>query len=203
MEFEIFEVLDANGSNLSSEVARLISQLSSTSAPTQADIAAIVNSEAATLLAARVKGSGVAGDGGVGGGAAGRVGGGAAAAGERTGDGAAAGERAGDGAAADERAGNGVNLVGTPTEHLAGCLVLVMFRIPTGLRARIEDVVVDEKYRGFGIGRALNQEALKRAEAAGARSVDLTSSPRREAANQLYLSLGFERRNTNVYRYSL
>ena len=193
MEFEIFEVLDANGSNLSSEVARLISQLSSTSAPTQADIAAIVNSEAATLLAARVKGSGVAGDGGVGGGAAGGVGGGAAAAGERT----------GDGAAADERGGNGVNLVGTPTERLAGCLVLVMFRIPTGLRARIEDVVVDEKYRGFGIGRALNQEALKRAEAAGARSVDLTSSPRREAANQLYLSLGFERRNTNVYRYSL
>lgn len=193
MEFEIFEVLDANGSNLSSEVARLISQLSSTSAPTQADIAAIVNSEAVTLLAAKVKGSGVAGDGGVGGGAAGGVGGGAAA----------AGERAGDGAAADERAGNGVNLVGTPTEHLAGCLVLVMFRIPTGLRARIEDVVVDEKYRGFGIGRALNQEALKQAEAAGARSVDLTSSPRREAANQLYLSLGFERRNTNVYRYSL
>lgn len=91
---------------------------------------------------------------------------------------------------------------GGGAKTLAGCLTLVMFRIPTGLRARIEDVVVDEQYRGQGIGRALNQTALERAQAAGARSVDLTSSPEREAANRLYLSLGFERRDTNVYRYS-
>lgn len=94
------------------------------------------------------------------------------------------------------------NGAGNPAKTIAGCLTLVLFRIPTGLRARIEDVVVDQQYRGQGIGRALNQTALERAKAAGARSVDLTSNPEREAANQLYVSLGFERRATNVYRYS-
>lgn len=84
-----------------------------------------------------------------------------------------------------------------------GVLTLVVFRIPTGVRAWIEDVVVDEQARGRGIGEALTQEAVELAGAAGARSVDLTSRPRREAANRLYRRLGFELRDTNVYRRTL
>jgi ribosomal protein S18 acetylase RimI-like enzyme len=84
-----------------------------------------------------------------------------------------------------------------------GSLTLAMFRIPTGVRAWIEDVVVDESARGRGVGEALTQEALGRARAAGARTVELTSRPSREAANRLYLRLGFEVRDTNVYRFSL
>jgi ribosomal protein S18 acetylase RimI-like enzyme len=83
-----------------------------------------------------------------------------------------------------------------------GMLTLVVFRIPTGVRAIIEDVVVDEHHRGQGIAEALTQEALARAHAAGARTVDLTSRPSREAANRLYQKLGFERRHSNVYRFS-
>ncbi len=84
---------------------------------------------------------------------------------------------------------------------IVGTLTLVVFRIPTGLRAWIEDVVVDETARGLGVAEALNQDALARAAARGARSVDLTSRPSREAANRLYQRLGFVRRETNVYRY--
>ena len=86
---------------------------------------------------------------------------------------------------------------------IVGSLTLVLVRIPTGLRAIIEDVVVDERSRGQGVGRALNEHALEVARAAGAVTVDLTSRPSREAANHLYLSLGFEVRDTNVYRYKL
>ena len=89
-----------------------------------------------------------------------------------------------------------------PSE-IIGSLTLVLFRIPTGLRARIEDVVVDESARGAGVGRALNLAAMERASAEGAKSVDLTSSPARQAANELYLSLGFKQRDTNVYRVEI
>lgn len=82
-------------------------------------------------------------------------------------------------------------------------LTLVLFRIPTGVRAWIEDVVVTEAARGRGVGEALNREAMRRAEKAGARNIDLTSRPDREAANRLYRRLGFEPRETNVYRYDL
>ena len=85
---------------------------------------------------------------------------------------------------------------------VVGTLTLVLFRIPTGLRAWIEDVVVDEGARGQGVGEALNREALRLAGEAGARNVDLTSRPSREAANRLYRRLGFEQRETNVYRYA-
>ena len=81
-----------------------------------------------------------------------------------------------------------------------GMLTLVVFRIPTGVRAWIEDVVVDEAARGRGVGEALNRVAIQRAHDAGARTVDLTSRPSREAANRLYSRLGFEQRDTNVYR---
>ncbi|HET6809485.1 MAG TPA: GNAT family N-acetyltransferase [Acidimicrobiales bacterium] len=85
--------------------------------------------------------------------------------------------------------------------RMVGSLTLVLFRIPTGMRAIIEDVVTDEAVRGRGVGSALTRAALDRAGAAGCRSVDLTSRPSREAANRLYQQLGFKRRETNVYRY--
>lgn len=87
--------------------------------------------------------------------------------------------------------------------HIVGSLSLVLFRIPTGLRAWIEDVVVDEAARGKGVGEALNRAAIDHAAKAGAKTVDLTSRPSREAANRLYARLGFKQRNTNVYRYDL
>jgi ribosomal protein S18 acetylase RimI-like enzyme len=74
---------------------------------------------------------------------------------------------------------------------IVGTLTLVMFRVPTGLRARIEDVVVDESARGRGVGAALTQKALRLAQRDGARTVDLTSRPSRVAAIRLYERLGF------------
>jgi ribosomal protein S18 acetylase RimI-like enzyme len=85
---------------------------------------------------------------------------------------------------------------------IVGSLTLVVFRAPTGPRAWIEDVVVDTGTRGQGIGAALVREALDRAGSWGARTVDLTSRPSREAANRLYLRLGFAQRQTNVYRWN-
>ena len=87
--------------------------------------------------------------------------------------------------------------------RIVGSLTLVLFRIPTGLRAWIEDVVVDAFARGAGVGEALNRFALDEARRAGATTVDLTSRPSREAANRLYRRLGFVQRETNVYRYDL
>ena len=89
------------------------------------------------------------------------------------------------------------------TGQIVGSLTLALFRIPTGMRAWIEDVVVDEAARGKGVGSALNQAALDRARAMGAKTVDLTSRPSRDVANRLYKRIGFEQRETNVYRYTL
>ncbi len=86
---------------------------------------------------------------------------------------------------------------------IVGALTLVFYRIPTGLKAWIEDVVVDEAARGLGVGAALNRAALDAARERGAKAVDLTSRPSREAANRLYRRLGFEARETNVYRFTL
>jgi ribosomal protein S18 acetylase RimI-like enzyme len=85
---------------------------------------------------------------------------------------------------------------------IAGMLTLAMFPIPTGLRAWIEDVVVDEAFRGRGAGDELTRAALRLAEAAGARTVDLTSRPSREAAGRLYERAGFEQRDSRLYRYA-
>jgi ribosomal protein S18 acetylase RimI-like enzyme len=93
-------------------------------------------------------------------------------------------------------------LIAKSDDIVKGMLTLAVFHVPTGARAIIEDVVVDERHRGQGIAAALVQNALARAEAAGARTVDLTSRPSREAANRLYRKLGFEKRETNVYRFS-
>ncbi|MFI1466302.1 GNAT family N-acetyltransferase [Streptomyces wuyuanensis] len=86
---------------------------------------------------------------------------------------------------------------------VVGMLTLVVFPLPSGLRARIEDVVVDEAARGHGVGAALTEEALRLAKAACARTVDLTSRPSRESANRLYERLGFEARESRVYRFVL
>lgn len=86
--------------------------------------------------------------------------------------------------------------------RVVGAMTLVLFPIPTGLRAWIEDVVVDEAARGHGVGALINNAAIEIARAAGAKTVDLTSRPSREAANRLYQRLGFVARDTNVYRYS-
>ena len=88
-------------------------------------------------------------------------------------------------------------------DAIVGSLTLVVFTIPTGLRARIEDVVVDETVRGKGVGATLSAAALARAVAEGARTVDLTSRPARGAAVRLYERLGFVARDTNVYRFEL
>jgi ribosomal protein S18 acetylase RimI-like enzyme len=96
-----------------------------------------------------------------------------------------------------------VLLAARQSGRIVGMLTLVTFAIPTGIRAIIEDVVVDERYRGQGVAQALTREALVQAAAAGARTVDLTSRPSREAANRLYQKLGFQKRESNVYRYSL
>lgn len=88
-------------------------------------------------------------------------------------------------------------------DRILGSLTLAWFRIPTGVRAWIEDVVVDESARGHGVGELLNRAALDRARQLGAKTVDLTSRPSREAANRLYQRIGFVPRDTNVYRFSL
>jgi ribosomal protein S18 acetylase RimI-like enzyme len=85
--------------------------------------------------------------------------------------------------------------------QVVGSLTLAMYRIPTGLKAWIEDVVVDEAARGRGIGEALSVAALEEARRRGAKDLNLTSRPSREVANRLYLRLGFQLRDTNFYRY--
>jgi ribosomal protein S18 acetylase RimI-like enzyme len=104
------------------------------------------------------------------------------------------------------------DMVGSDASHLlvarldgviVGTLTLVVFRIPTGVRAWIEDVVVDDSARGHGVGDQLNRFALDLARQKGAKTVDLTSRPSRAAANRLYQRIGFQPRETNVYRYSL
>ena len=81
-------------------------------------------------------------------------------------------------------------------------MTLIIFQIPTGIRAWIEDVVVDSSARGRGIGKKLNSAALELAKQAGVKTVDLTSRPARKEANQLYKDIGFIQRETNVYRFS-
>src|SRR3990172_7604746 len=84
---------------------------------------------------------------------------------------------------------------------ISGILTLIVYRVPTGIRARIEDVVVDEAMRGKGIGEALMRYALSMAREAGANGVTLTANSRREAANRLYQRLGFKNWKTNLYFY--
>jgi ribosomal protein S18 acetylase RimI-like enzyme len=93
-------------------------------------------------------------------------------------------------------------LIARSDGHIVGSLTLAMFPIPTGLRAWIEDVVVDEAARGQGVGALLTQEAMRLARDAGARSLDLTTRPSRASAGRLYERAGFQQRETRLYRYS-
>ena len=86
---------------------------------------------------------------------------------------------------------------------IVGMAILAMYRISTGIRAWIEDVVVDEKARGKGVGEALCRHIIQEAREMGIKTIDLTSRPSREAANRLYQKMGFEKRDTNVYRLAL
>ena len=86
--------------------------------------------------------------------------------------------------------------------RILGSLTLALYRIPTGTKAWIEDVVVDADARGLGIGELLSRAALDEARSRGAKTVSLTSRPSREAAHRLYRRIGFEQRETNVYRYT-
>ena len=93
--------------------------------------------------------------------------------------------------------------LGGPDAPIVGSLTLVVFRIPTGLRAWIEDVVVDEGASGHRVGEHLSRFAISLAAQLGCTTVDLTSRPSREAANHIYKKIGFELRDTNVYRMEL
>jgi ribosomal protein S18 acetylase RimI-like enzyme len=91
--------------------------------------------------------------------------------------------------------------IGMEDTEIVGSLTVAMFPIPTGLRAWIEDVVVDGSSRGAGVGEALIGAAINEARRCNARSIDLTSRPDRESANGLYQRMGFVQRETNVYRF--
>jgi ribosomal protein S18 acetylase RimI-like enzyme len=91
-------------------------------------------------------------------------------------------------------------LMAEENDRYLGTLTLVVSRIPSGTRARIEDLVVQDTSRGRGVGNALVLKAIETARALGVEAVDLTTHPSREAANRLYKKLGFEIRETNVYR---
>lgn len=86
---------------------------------------------------------------------------------------------------------------------IVGALSLTLYRVPTGMRSIVEDVVIDERMRRRGIGAALVRYAIEVAREAGANGIALTSNPQREAANQLYQSMGFELRRTNPYFFKL
>jgi ribosomal protein S18 acetylase RimI-like enzyme len=87
--------------------------------------------------------------------------------------------------------------------QIVGALTLTVYRVPTGIRSIIEDVIVDTTARGQGIGDALMKYAINLAREKGAQNISLTSNPMREAANRLYLRVGFKKRETNAYQYKL
>jgi ribosomal protein S18 acetylase RimI-like enzyme len=99
---------------------------------------------------------------------------------------------------------NTIIFLGTDKDgQILGTLSLIVMKIPTGNKAWIEDVVVDSKARGQGLGKALMNHALEEAKKLEVKSIDLTSRPTREAANLLYQSLGYQKRETNVYRHKI
>ena len=94
-------------------------------------------------------------------------------------------------------------LIAEENSACLGTLSLVVFPITTGIRARVEDVVVCESARGKGVGKMLIKHAIELAKSLGAKTIDLTSRPSKTAANNLYKNVGFEARETSVYRLSI
>lgn len=88
-------------------------------------------------------------------------------------------------------------------KKIVGALTLAVYRVPSGVRAMIEDVIVDESARGQGVGEALIQRAIQLAKEKRVGTIALTSSPFREAANRLYVRMGFKKRETNAYQLKL
>lgn len=97
---------------------------------------------------------------------------------------------------------NTMVFVARENDRILGTTTLVLYRLPSGIKGWIEDVVVDEAARGKGVSVALMNHVLDVAREKGLQKVDLSSQPFREAANNLYQKLGFELRKTNVYRFS-
>ena len=93
--------------------------------------------------------------------------------------------------------------VAEENDKILGSLTLIIFYIPDGIRASIQNVVVDEDARGKGVGRALCDIAIRKAKELGVSTIDLTSNSERVAAIQLYKKMGFQKRDTNVYRYKI
>ena len=91
----------------------------------------------------------------------------------------------------------------TESGEIVGALTLTVYRVPTGIRSIIEDVIVDNSARGHGIGEALMKRAIEVAREKGAKNISLTSNPMREAANRLYVRVGFQKRETNAYQMKL
>ncbi|MDL1941829.1 GNAT family N-acetyltransferase [Chloroflexi bacterium CFX2] len=91
----------------------------------------------------------------------------------------------------------------SPGGEIVGALTLTVYRVPTGVRSVIEDVIVDVSARGQGIGEALMQRAIEIARQKGASNISLTSNPARAAANSLYVKMGFKKRETNAYQMKL
>lgn len=89
------------------------------------------------------------------------------------------------------------------TGKIIGMATLIVYRIPYKVKAQLEDVVIDPRYRGQGIGTKLVNFVIEEAVRAGVKSLNLTSRPERESANLLYLKVGFQKRDTNVYRMDL
>jgi ribosomal protein S18 acetylase RimI-like enzyme len=94
-------------------------------------------------------------------------------------------------------------LVARDGDTIVGTLTLMIFPLPTGMRARIEDVVVDEAARGMGVGASLTEEALRRARLAGVRTVELSSRTSRDAAHRLYRRLGFDPQDSTIFRFTV
>jgi len=87
--------------------------------------------------------------------------------------------------------------------EISGILTLTVYRVPTGIRSIVEDVIVDERLRRRGIAEALMRHAIELAGQAGASVLALSSNPARQAANKLYQSMGFQKRETNSYLYKI
>ena len=91
----------------------------------------------------------------------------------------------------------------TERSEIIGALTLTVYRVPTGIRSIIEDVIVDHSVRGQGVGEALMKRAIDIAREKGASNISLTSNPMRESANRLYVKVGFKKRETNAYQMKL